>query len=161
MASLPAKFRMLEIERYRAIGCPRIHLRLYSMIMRAHGLDEAHMVIFSLCPWVVWHNVGLLHWMYHATRLGMIWPRNFWDNLNLTLSLMFQGESWRLWGKGQRSQSPHLSPVGGRRFLRLLIGHLRGIRLIWSWGACSLDLLGTWWDSVIRILDLWYKPYTA
>ncbi|RVW17920.1 hypothetical protein CK203_115119 [Vitis vinifera] len=30
VASLPAKFRMPEIERYTGIGCPRIHLRLYS-----------------------------------------------------------------------------------------------------------------------------------
>ena len=41
VASLPAKFRMPEIERYTGIGCPRIHLRLYSTVMRAHGLDEA------------------------------------------------------------------------------------------------------------------------
>ena len=46
VASLQAKFRMLEIERYTGIGCPRIHLRFYSMIMRAHGLDEAQMVMF-------------------------------------------------------------------------------------------------------------------
>ena len=41
VASLLAKLRMLEIERYMGIGCPRIHLRLYSTVMRAHGLDEA------------------------------------------------------------------------------------------------------------------------
>ena len=41
VANLSAKFRMLEIERYTGIGCPCIHLRLYSMVMRAHGLDEA------------------------------------------------------------------------------------------------------------------------
>ena len=29
-ASLPAKFRMLDIEHYNGIGCPKIHLRLYS-----------------------------------------------------------------------------------------------------------------------------------
>ena len=40
VASLPAKFRMLEIERYIAISYPRIHFRLYSIVMRAHGLDE-------------------------------------------------------------------------------------------------------------------------
>ena len=45
VASLPTKFRMPEIERYMGIGCPRIHLRLYSMIMRAHGLDEAQMIM--------------------------------------------------------------------------------------------------------------------
>ena len=41
VANLPAKFRMPEIERYMTIGCPRIHLRLYSTVMRAHKLDEA------------------------------------------------------------------------------------------------------------------------
>ena len=46
VASLPAKFRMPEIERYTVIGCPRIHLSLYSMIMRAHGLDETQMIMF-------------------------------------------------------------------------------------------------------------------
>ena len=46
VASLSAKFKMSEIERYIGIGCPHIHLRLYSMIMRAHGLDESHMILF-------------------------------------------------------------------------------------------------------------------
>ena len=63
VASLSAKFRMPEIERYTGIGCPRIHLRLYSTVMRAHGLDEAQMV--------------MLHWMHHAVGLGMTWPRSF------------------------------------------------------------------------------------
>ncbi|XP_034707011.1 uncharacterized protein LOC117930461 [Vitis riparia] len=36
---------MPEIERYTGIGCPRIHLRLYSTIMRAHGLDGAQMIM--------------------------------------------------------------------------------------------------------------------
>eukprot|EP00261_Vitis_vinifera_P025052 XP_010657630.1 PREDICTED: uncharacterized protein LOC100852852 [Vitis vinifera] len=44
VASLPAKFRMPDIERYTGIGCPRIHLRLYSTVMRAHGLDEPQMI---------------------------------------------------------------------------------------------------------------------
>ena len=46
VANLPVKFRMPEIERYTSIGCPCIHLTLYSTIMRAHGLDEAEMVMF-------------------------------------------------------------------------------------------------------------------
>ncbi|RVW50629.1 hypothetical protein CK203_073386 [Vitis vinifera] len=40
-ASLPAKFRMPYIERYNGIGCPKIHLRLYNTIMRAHIIDDA------------------------------------------------------------------------------------------------------------------------
>ena len=45
VASLPTQFRMLEIKRYTGIGCPKIHLRLYSSVMRAHGLDEAHLIM--------------------------------------------------------------------------------------------------------------------
>ena len=44
VASFPTRFRMLDIERYTGIGCPRIHLRLYSTVMRAHGLDEPLMI---------------------------------------------------------------------------------------------------------------------
>ena len=44
VASLPAKFRMPDIERYTGIGCPRIHLRLYSTVMRVHGLDESQVI---------------------------------------------------------------------------------------------------------------------
>ncbi|KAL6348421.1 hypothetical protein AAG906_005729 [Vitis piasezkii] len=46
VASLSTKFKIPEIERYTGIGCPRIHLRLYSTVMRAHELDEAQMVMF-------------------------------------------------------------------------------------------------------------------
>nr|CAN76542.1 hypothetical protein VITISV_037553 [Vitis vinifera] len=44
VASLSAKFRMPDIERYTGIGCPRIHLRLYSTVMRVHGLDESQVI---------------------------------------------------------------------------------------------------------------------
>ncbi|KAJ9683815.1 hypothetical protein PVL29_016354 [Vitis rotundifolia] len=43
-AILPAKFHMPNMEPYTGIGCPRIHLRLYSTVMRAHGIDGAHLV---------------------------------------------------------------------------------------------------------------------
>ncbi|RVW70742.1 hypothetical protein CK203_058695 [Vitis vinifera] len=69
MASLLAKFRMPEIERYTRIGCPRIHLRLYSTIMRAHGLDGAQMIMFFPMSWVALHNVGLLLWMRELEAL--------------------------------------------------------------------------------------------
>ena len=45
VANLPVKFRMPDIERYTGISCHRIHLRLYSTMMRAHRLDESHMII--------------------------------------------------------------------------------------------------------------------
>ncbi|KAJ9705880.1 hypothetical protein PVL29_003809 [Vitis rotundifolia] len=43
-AILPAKFHMPNIEPYTGIGCPKIHLRLYSTVMRAHGIDGAQLV---------------------------------------------------------------------------------------------------------------------
>ena len=46
VASLPAKFCMPNIEHYSGIGCPKIHLRLYSTIMRAHRIDDAQLVAF-------------------------------------------------------------------------------------------------------------------
>ena len=42
--SLSAKFRMPNIEKYTGIGCPRIHLQLYTTGMRVHGLDESQMI---------------------------------------------------------------------------------------------------------------------
>ena len=41
VAALPVEFRMPNIERYTWIGCPRIHLQLYSAVMCRHRLDEA------------------------------------------------------------------------------------------------------------------------
>ena len=38
---LSLDFKMLEIKRYTTRGCPRSHLRLYTIIMRAHRLNEA------------------------------------------------------------------------------------------------------------------------
>ena len=36
---------MPDIERYTGIGCPRIHLQLYSAVMHGHKLDEAQMIM--------------------------------------------------------------------------------------------------------------------
>ena len=44
VATLPVGFRMPDIERYTGVGCSRIHLRLYSTVMRALGLDEAQLL---------------------------------------------------------------------------------------------------------------------
>ena len=49
MAALPVVFRMPDIERYTGIGCPCIHLQLYSYVMHEHRLDEAQTImIFPL-----------------------------------------------------------------------------------------------------------------
>ena len=45
MATLPVEFHMSDIERYTGIGCPRIHLQLYSAVMREHRLDEEQMIM--------------------------------------------------------------------------------------------------------------------
>ena len=45
VAALSLEFRMSNIERYTGIGCPRINLQLYSVVMRGHKLDEAQMIM--------------------------------------------------------------------------------------------------------------------
>ena len=45
VASLLAKFRIPKIDKQTGINSPRIHLRLYSTIMRAYGLDEAQLIV--------------------------------------------------------------------------------------------------------------------
>ena len=42
---LPPKFRMPNMERYISKGCPRTHLRIYSQLMRAMGLDKAQLIM--------------------------------------------------------------------------------------------------------------------
>ena len=96
MASLPAKFRMPEIERYTGIGCPRIHLRLYSMVMRAHGLDESQMITLFPLSLSGATSDGLLLWSPRDAGLGMTWPRSFYGSFRLILSYMYREESLRL-----------------------------------------------------------------
>ena len=43
VATLPTSFRMPKIERYTGVRCPRIHLKLYNIVMRALGLNEAQL----------------------------------------------------------------------------------------------------------------------
>ena len=45
VTALPVEFCMPDIERYTGIGYPRIHLQLYSVVIRRHRLDEAHMIM--------------------------------------------------------------------------------------------------------------------
>lgn len=56
-ASLLAKFHMSYIDYYSGVGCLEIHLRLYSTIMRAHGIDDAWL-LFSLCHLMEYHKSG-------------------------------------------------------------------------------------------------------
>ena len=44
VATLLVDFRMLKIKRYVSTRCPYILLKLYSIVMRALGLDEAYLV---------------------------------------------------------------------------------------------------------------------
>ena len=49
MVALPVEFCMQNIKRYTRIGCPRIHLQLYSAVICRHKLDESQMImLFSL-----------------------------------------------------------------------------------------------------------------
>ena len=73
MASLLAKFRMLNIKRYTSIGCPCIHFRLYSTVMRAHRLDESQMI--TLFPLSL---SGAAQQWFASLASSQPWT---WDNL--------------------------------------------------------------------------------
>ncbi|KAL6346997.1 hypothetical protein AAG906_012248 [Vitis piasezkii] len=88
LADLPTKFCMPDIEHYNGIGCPKIHLRLYNIVMRAHGINNAQLVALFLC-----HLVGYL--------------------LSVP-TLMYLDESWRPLDRGQTSLFLHLLVVGGQ-----------------------------------------------
>ncbi|RVW81593.1 hypothetical protein CK203_049445 [Vitis vinifera] len=45
LLALPPNFKMPDIDHYMGIGCPRIHLRFYSAVIRAYGLDEMQMIM--------------------------------------------------------------------------------------------------------------------
>ena len=45
VAAFPVEFRIPDIERYTGIGCPRIHLQLYRVVMHGHILDETQMIM--------------------------------------------------------------------------------------------------------------------
>ncbi|RVW71181.1 hypothetical protein CK203_054414 [Vitis vinifera] len=87
--SLPAKFRMPDIERYSGVSCPKIHLRLYSTVMRAQGIDDAQLV--ALFP---------MSLSRAAQRCLLSMP-----------ILMYPDESWRPSDRGQTSLFLHLSLI--------------------------------------------------
>ena len=73
VASLPTKLRMLDIERYTDVGCPRIHLRLYNIVMRVHGLDKSHMI--TMFPLSL--SGATQHWFTYLESSR----RRTWDDL--------------------------------------------------------------------------------
>ena len=85
MAAFPVEFRILDIERYTGIGCPRIHLQLYSAVMRRHRLDESQMImIFPLSL-----SGAAQRWFASLDPRdvghGLIWDKSLLDNILLIL----------------------------------------------------------------------------
>ena len=115
-ASLPAKFCMLDIERYSGIGCPNIHLRLYNIVMRAHGIDDAQLV--ALFPMSLSGAAQRWFTSVEPSRL------HTWEDVAhefLTqfafLTLMYLDESWRQPDRGRTSLFLPLLVVGGQMWL--------------------------------------------
>ncbi|KAL6316098.1 hypothetical protein AAG906_015614 [Vitis piasezkii] len=107
-ASLPAKFCMPDIERYSGIGCPKIHLRLYSTVMRAHGIDDAQLV--ALFPMSLSGATQRWFALVEPSRLCT------WDDLAHEFLT-----HWRPPDRGQTSLFLPLSVVGGQKWLRLVL----------------------------------------
>ncbi|RVW78286.1 hypothetical protein CK203_055759 [Vitis vinifera] len=68
VAAFPVEFRMSDIERYIGIGCPRIHLKLYSAIMLGHR----HLMGFPQT------NFGFLVQALYGIKKGI--SRGLWAN---------------------------------------------------------------------------------
>ena len=86
VANLSAKFRMPDIEKYMGIGCPRIHLRLYSTVMRAHGLDKSQMITLFPLSLSGAAQRWFAFWSPRDIGHGTTWPEIFYYNFHLTLS---------------------------------------------------------------------------
>ncbi|RVW72172.1 hypothetical protein CK203_061821 [Vitis vinifera] len=148
-ASLPAKFRMPDIERYSGIGCPKIHLRLYCTIMRAHGIDDAQLV--ALFPMSLSGAAQRWFASVEPSRLRT-WEDVAREFLTSSLSvpiLTYLDESWRPLDGGQMSLFLPLSLVEGRRWLdlRSLVHAAFSVedamaRGLWIDTATSLDSKG-------------------
>ena len=115
-ASLPTKFCMPDIERYSGIGCPKIHLRLYNIVMRAHGIDDAQLV--ALFPMSL--SGAAQKWFASVEPLRL----HTWEDVAhefLTqfsfLTLMYLEESWRPSDRGRTSLFLPLLVVGGQMWL--------------------------------------------
>ena len=117
-ASLPAKFCMPDIERYSGIGCPKIHLRLYSTIMRAHRIDDAQLV--ALFPMSL--SGVAQRWFASAEPSRLLtWEdmvHEFLTQFAFSADIdVYLDESWRPPDRGQTSLFLPLSLVGGQRWL--------------------------------------------
>ncbi|RVW23531.1 hypothetical protein CK203_090745 [Vitis vinifera] len=135
-ASLPAKFRMPDIERYSGIGCPKIHLRLYSTVMRAHGIDDAQLV--ALFPMSLSGAAQRWFASVEPSRLRT-WEDVAREFLTSSLSvpiLTYLDESWRPPDRGQMSLFLPLSLVGGRSVEEAMA------RGLWTDTATSPDSKG-------------------
>ena len=85
VVAFPVEFRMPDIERYTGIGCPRIHLQLYSAVMRGHRLDEAQMIMLFPLSLSGAAQHWLPHWTLRGIGHGQIWHRGFLDSILLIL----------------------------------------------------------------------------
>ncbi|KAL6335889.1 hypothetical protein AAG906_003514 [Vitis piasezkii] len=97
-----------EIERYTGIGCPRLHLRLYSTIMRAHGLDEAQMIM--LFPMSL--SGATQQWF---ASLDVSRYRTWDDLAPRDLYGIEEGIAKGLWSESSPSDSKGKKPLGGQR----------------------------------------------
>ncbi|RVX08373.1 hypothetical protein CK203_014115 [Vitis vinifera] len=112
------RFRMSKIDRYMGIGCPRIHLRLYSTIMRAHGLDEVQMVILFSMSLSGATQRWLLHWIdFKAEARGVshLIYLPLEEKISQALYGIDEDIAKGLWFESSLTNSKGKKPLGGQR----------------------------------------------
>ncbi|RVW93754.1 hypothetical protein CK203_043426 [Vitis vinifera] len=125
-----------DIERYSGIGCPKIHLRLYSTVMRAHGIDDAQLVALFLCHLVGQLRDGLLQLSLRDSAPGRM-AREFLTQFAFSAILMYPDESWRPLGKARESISSFVTRWRARWLKRLWLEDYGQILLLPLTASCS------------------------
>ena len=159
MASLLAKFRIPDIEKYMGVACPCIHLRLYSTMMRAHGLDESQMItMFPLSP------SGTIQCWFASLESSR---RRTWDDPTQEFLRQF---SFNIVVDVSRKELETLRQRSNE-FISSFISHWRGkiieivdrplekdqIQMILR--SCNPGLLDMWSEYLLQTLDLQFQRY--
>ena len=114
MASLPTKFLKSYIEHYSGIGCPKIYLRLYNTVIRAHKIDDAQSV--ALFPMSL--SGASQRWFASIKPLRLrTWKdvaHEFLTQFTFSVDIDVSRESWRPPDRGHTSLFIPLSVVEGK-----------------------------------------------
>ena len=161
MASLSTKVCMLDIKHYSGVGYPKIHLRLYGIVMRAKCQTMDSQWLFSPCHLVEQCRDGLPQFGLQDSALRKMWLMSFLLSSLLMLILICPYESQRPPDRGQTSSFLHFSVVRGQRWSVWWTGLRSRIILIWLFGTYNRGLLDTSWAFHSKLSRVWFRQLSV